>query len=210
MGRQLPSYPGRRWAEDCRQDPGKPPLPPAQRYLEMFLNVLPVVGDPTGSDAGLSHQLKTDLPTQVVRDVPFLAREKQSWVRSPAAKKRGLGGGTSSEREAGKTAEVIAWTKTGLRQAAPDGERQKCTLGHTHLPPLIHLREELVHVRQVFVLKEEALEDEGTPVYGAYGSPGREPRRLPPHGCCGRSLVAPVPSQPPAGIRTTPGRSDPA
>lgn len=47
----------------------------------MLLNVLPVVGDAAGRDAGLSHQLKTDLPTQVVRDVPLLAQERHSWVR---------------------------------------------------------------------------------------------------------------------------------
>lgn len=68
-----------------------PRCPQACWYLEMFLNVLPVVGDAAGRDAGLPHQLETDLPAQVVRDVPLLAREKQSWVKrgweSPAGRK---------------------------------------------------------------------------------------------------------------------------
>lgn len=51
-------------------------MPPAQQYLEMLLNVLPVVGDATGRDAWLPHQLKTDLPTQVVGDVSLLERSK--------------------------------------------------------------------------------------------------------------------------------------
>lgn len=51
------------------------------------------------------------------------------------------------------------------------------------------------------------LEEEGTQVDGGYRSPGRQPRSLLPHGCCGRqrrggrSSVAPQPSRPPAGSR---------
>lgn len=59
--------------------------------------------------------------------------------------------------EAGKTEELVAQTKAGLEQAGLDEKMP----GHAHLPLLIHLREELVHVRQVFVLKEKALRTKG-------------------------------------------------
>lgn len=65
---------------------GSPHCPlPAWWYLEMFLDVLPVVGDAAGRDAGLSHQLKTDLPAQVVRDVPLLVREREARAGSGGA-----------------------------------------------------------------------------------------------------------------------------
>ena len=38
----------------------------------MLLDVLAVVGDAAGRDAWLPHQLKADLPTQVVWDLPLL------------------------------------------------------------------------------------------------------------------------------------------
>ena len=42
------------------------------QYLQVFLDVLAVVGDAAGRDAWLPHQLKADLPTQVVWDLPLL------------------------------------------------------------------------------------------------------------------------------------------
>lgn len=50
---------------------------------------------------------------------------------------------------------------------------------HAHLPLLIHLREELVHVCQVFVLKEKALRRKGP---WCAGVPRGQPRGLPPMG----------------------------
>lgn len=76
----------------------------------------------------------------------------------------GLGGGAGSEQGAGHTA--------GL---------QEHRLGHTHLPLLIHLGEELIHVCQVFVLKEKPLRTRGPWCAGAAGSQG-EPQSLPPMG----------------------------
>lgn len=38
----------------------------------MFLDVLAIVGYAARSNAGLSHQLKTDLPTQVIWDLSLL------------------------------------------------------------------------------------------------------------------------------------------
>lgn len=49
-------------------------------YLKMFFYIFPVVGNPTGCDTGLSHQFKTDLPTEVIRDVSLLTRENKSSV----------------------------------------------------------------------------------------------------------------------------------
>lgn len=40
--------------------------------LQVLLDVLAVVGDATGRDARLPHQLKADLTTQVVGDVTLL------------------------------------------------------------------------------------------------------------------------------------------
>lgn len=41
-------------------------------HLQVLLNVLAVVGDATGCDARLAHELKADLATQVVRDISLL------------------------------------------------------------------------------------------------------------------------------------------
>ena len=41
-------------------------------YLQVLLDVLAVVGDAAGRDARLPHQLKADLPTQIVWDLPLL------------------------------------------------------------------------------------------------------------------------------------------
>lgn len=41
-------------------------------YLQVLLNVLAVIGDTTGRNAGFPHQLKADLATQVVRDISLL------------------------------------------------------------------------------------------------------------------------------------------
>lgn len=168
-----------------------PRKPLAQRYLEVFLDVLPVVGDPAGRDARLAHQLETDLPAQVVGDVPLLAREKQS----------GLGGrwsGPTSENGGG----VGQRGAYGLREGHASSSSREHRPGHTHLPLLIHLREELVHVCQVLVLKEKTLRMRGCRGY-------RFPGSLPlPRG--GPSSVAPLPSSPLATVRTAPGRSDPA
>lgn len=41
-------------------------------HLQVFLNVLAVVGDATRRDARLPHKLEADLATQVVRDVSLL------------------------------------------------------------------------------------------------------------------------------------------
>lgn len=38
----------------------------------MLLDVFPIISDSAGRDARLPHQLKTDLPTKVIRDLPFL------------------------------------------------------------------------------------------------------------------------------------------
>lgn len=38
----------------------------------MLFNVLAIIGDPTGCDAGLPHQLKTDLPTKIIRNLSLL------------------------------------------------------------------------------------------------------------------------------------------
>lgn len=49
------------------------PSPKAKApYLQVLLNVLAVVSYTTGCDAGLPHQLKADLATQVVRDISLL------------------------------------------------------------------------------------------------------------------------------------------
>lgn len=38
----------------------------------MFLDVLAIVGDAARSNAGLSHELKADLPAQVIWDLSLL------------------------------------------------------------------------------------------------------------------------------------------
>lgn len=43
-------------------------------HLEVLFDVLAVVGDAAGCDAGLPHQLKADLTTQVIWDLPLLNR----------------------------------------------------------------------------------------------------------------------------------------
>ena len=45
---------------------------PMGPHLQVLLNVLAVIGDTTGCDAGLSHQLKADLATQVVGYISLL------------------------------------------------------------------------------------------------------------------------------------------
>lgn len=40
--------------------------------LQVLLNVLAVIGDTTGCNAGFPHQLKANLATQVVRDISLL------------------------------------------------------------------------------------------------------------------------------------------
>lgn len=46
--------------------------PPQGSHLQVLLDVLAVVGDTTGRDARLPHQLKADLATKVVGDVSLL------------------------------------------------------------------------------------------------------------------------------------------
>lgn len=48
------------------------PVPLGPPYLQVLLNVLAVIGDTTGCDAGFPHQLKANLATQVVRDISLL------------------------------------------------------------------------------------------------------------------------------------------
>lgn len=55
---------------------------PMGPHLQVLLNVLAVIGDTTGCDAGLPHQLKADLATQVVGYISLL----QHRVRSGAGK----------------------------------------------------------------------------------------------------------------------------
>lgn len=154
-----------------------PRKPLAQRYLEVFLDVLPVVGDPAGRDARLAHQLETDLPAQVVGDVPLLAREKQSGLVGRWLGPTSENGGGVGQRGA-----------YGLREGHASSSSREHRPGHTHLPLLIHLREELVHVCQVLVLKEKTLRMRGR---GGYRFPGSLPL---PRG--GPSSVAPLPSSP--------------
>lgn len=176
---------------------GSPRCPlPAWWYLEMFLDVLPVVGDAAGRDAGLSHQLKTDLPAQVVRNVPLLAQERekqelgQEGLDQPSINKRGVGGGAGSEREAGKMEELVARTKSRFGVSS-SGWGKRGARARTHLPLLIHLREELVHVRQVLVLKEKALRTRGRRCTGATGPQGASPEASHPMGAAaGRDEVA--------------------
>lgn len=46
-------------------------------YLQVLLNVLAVIGDATGCNAGFPHQLKADLATQVVRDISLLQHKRE-------------------------------------------------------------------------------------------------------------------------------------
>lgn len=54
------------------------PRPMGSPYLQVLLNVLAVVGDTTGCNAGLPHQLKADLATQVVRDISLLQHKGEN------------------------------------------------------------------------------------------------------------------------------------
>lgn len=49
-------------------------------YLQVLFNVLAIVSDSAGRDAGFPHQLKTDLPTQVIWDLPLLNGQHPSGV----------------------------------------------------------------------------------------------------------------------------------
>lgn len=53
-------------------------------YLKVLLDVFSVVGDATGCDAGLPHQLEADLSAQEVWDLALLSNthQTQSSVRS--------------------------------------------------------------------------------------------------------------------------------
>lgn len=51
-------------------------------HLQVFLNVLAVIGDTTGRDAGFPHQLKADLATQVVRDISLLQHNGEKMSRT--------------------------------------------------------------------------------------------------------------------------------
>lgn len=54
---------------------------PTDPHLQVLLDVLTVVCDATGRDAGLPHQLKADLAAQVVRDVSLLQHTGLDQVR---------------------------------------------------------------------------------------------------------------------------------
>lgn len=92
-------------------------------YLQVLLDVFAVVGDAAGSDARLSHQLKADLSTQEVWDLTLLSNTKTNSFVLNRLVVRGL----------------VRLRKT--RQTITD------------LPLFIDLTEQLLQVRQVFVLQ---------------------------------------------------------
>lgn len=77
---------GSKWPTRCNRvksvqwpeytDPGTKalhgPVSMGPPYLQVLLNVLAVIGDTTGCNAGFPHQLKANLATQVVRDISLL------------------------------------------------------------------------------------------------------------------------------------------
>lgn len=44
-------------------------------YLQVLLDVLAIICDTTGCDAGFSHQLKADFPTQIIWNLTFLKKQ---------------------------------------------------------------------------------------------------------------------------------------
>lgn len=70
--RQAPVLPQHSSTGDGHPRENDPTAHRARLYLQVLLDVLAVVGDPAGGDAGLPHQLKADLPAQVVGNLPFL------------------------------------------------------------------------------------------------------------------------------------------
>lgn len=92
-------------------------------YLQVLLDVFAVVGDSAGSDARLSHQLKADLSTQEVWDLTLLSNTKTNSFVLNRLVVRGL----------------VRLRKT--RRTITD------------LPLFIDLTEQLLQVRQVFVLQ---------------------------------------------------------
>jgi len=50
-------------------------------HLQVLLDVFSVVSDAARGDAGFPHQLKADLPTQVVGDLPLLSDRHTNWAR---------------------------------------------------------------------------------------------------------------------------------
>lgn len=92
-------------------------------YLQVLLHVFAVVGDAAGSDARLPHQLKADLSTQEVWDLTLLSNTKTNSF-------------------------VLNWLFVwGL--VRPRKTRRTIT----DLPLFIDLTEQLLQVRQVFVLQ---------------------------------------------------------
>ncbi len=87
----------------------------------MFLDVLAVVGYTARSNAGLSHQLKTDLPAQIIWDLPLLHNSQSNWC--------------------------LLYSHTD--------QCQMFEMISPYLPLLIHFREKLVHVHQIFILQEQ-------------------------------------------------------
>lgn len=92
-------------------------------YLQVLLDVFAVVGDAAGSDARLPHQLKADLSTQEVWDLTLLSNTKTNSFVLNRLVVRGL----------------VRLRKT--RRTITD------------LPLFIDLTEQLLQVRQVFVLQ---------------------------------------------------------